>query len=162
MRMMTRMTTSFALAFGVALALTTATAGPAHASTDHGLLQARMKVALNEMVTEVKTAESPAAKRAVLDRFLSKIENRSRLAEKLPLGEEHRTVLTALQNRFAGYAQELNGTENAPGVADGDLDAFAGFMQQDLEQADSSWGSGGIYLSTGAVIIILLILILIT
>jgi hypothetical protein len=150
--------TSLALAAFVACI---AVANPAQASTDHGMLQARMKVSLNEMVTEVKEAETPAAKRAVMERFLDKFENRSRIAERLPLNEEHRTALTALQSRFAGYTAELNGSDQQPGVADDDLDAFAGFMQQDLEQADS-WGSGGIYLSTGAVIIILLILILIT
>ncbi len=134
---------------------------PVHAS-DHGLLQERVKVSLNEMVAEVRSAETPHAKRAVMEGFLNRFESRSRIAEKLPLNDEQRAGLTALQTRFADYAAELNGAGNVPGVADGELDAFAGFMQQDLEQAAASWGSGGIYLSTGAVIIILLILLLIT
>lgn len=134
---------------------------PAHAS-DHGLLQERVKISLNEMVTDVRTAETPAAKRAVMEGFLDRFESRSRIAAKLPLNDEQRAGLSSLQSRFAGYAAELNGTGPAAGVADDELDAFAGFMQQDLEQAAASWGSGGIYLSTGAVIIILLILLLIT
>jgi hypothetical protein len=158
MRIISSITTPFMFAV-----LFTVLAAPQSArASDHGLLQERVKVSLNEMVTEVRTSESPAAKRAVMERFLDRFESRSRIAEKLPLNDEQRAGLTALQTRFAGYAGELKGTENASGVADKDLDAFASFMQQDLEQAAASWGSGGIYLSTGAVIIILLILLLIT
>lgn len=141
-----------------ALVATPAQADPA----DHGLLQARVKVALNDMVADVRAADNAEAKRAVLERYLDKFESRARLAGRLPLDDEHRAALTSLQTRFAGYSQELRGDEARAGVADGDLDAFASFMQHDLEQAASTWGSGGIYLSTGAVIIILLILILIT
>src|SRR5690606_6982884 len=128
-----------------------ATMQPAQAS-GQDLLQERVKISLNDMVAEVRGAETPAAKRAVMQHFLERFENRSRIAEQLPLNEAQRAALTAFQTRFAGYATELNGSEHQPGVTDGDLDAFAGFMQQDLEQAAASWGSGGIYLSTGAVI----------
>ncbi len=148
--------------FLCAVLLAGLTTGHTAQASDHGLLQERVKISLNKMVTEVRTAETPAAKRAVMENFLNRFENRSRLAEKLPLNDEQRAGLAALQLRFAGYAAELNGTEAVAGVPDGELDAFAGFMQQDLEQAAASWGSGGIYLSTGAVIIILLILLLIT
>jgi hypothetical protein len=98
-----------------------------------------------------------------MDRFLAKAERGSRVTERLPMGKENRTALKSLQTRFAGYSAELKGTGDGAGVADGDLDSFAGFMQQDLEQAaDAVWGGGGIYLSVGAIIIILLILLLIT
>jgi hypothetical protein len=146
-----------------ALALALATAGPAEASANPRMLQERVKVALNEMVQEVKASETPADKRAVIDRFLAKAERGSRVAERLPMGRDTRVALKGLQSRFAGYSAELKGTGDRTGVADGDLDAFAGFMQQDLEQAaDAVWGGGGIYLSVGAIIIILLILLLVT
>jgi hypothetical protein len=147
--------------FASALAL--ATAVPAEASANPRMLQERVKVALNEMVQEVRASETPADKRAVMERFLAKAERGSRVAERLPMGRDTRAALEGLQSRFAGYSAELTGTEERAGVADGDLDAFAGFMQQDLEQAaDAVWGGGGIYLSVGAIIIILLILLLVT
>ena len=147
------------LFFAAAMALP-AQAAPA----DQGMLQARIKVALNDMVQEVKTAETPEAKRAVMNRFLGKIEHRAELAGKIPfLPEENRAALNLLQNKFSDYEATLNGRPGVGAVADKDLDSFAGFMQQNLEQAaEADWGNGGIYLSFGAVIIILLIIILIT
>jgi hypothetical protein len=140
-----------------------AAALPAHAAQDHGLLQARVKVALNEMVQDVKSAETPAAKREVLGRFVAKIEHRAELAGKIPfLPAEHRAALNVLQGKFGTYNAALQGQPGQGGVPDKDLDSFASFMQQDLEQAEAAWGDGGIYLSFGAVIIILLIIILIT
>ena len=142
--------------FAAAMAL------PAQAAENHGMLQARVKVALNEMVQDVKAAESPAEKREVLNRFVGKLEHRAELAAKIPfLSQENHAALSMLQDKFGGYKNQLQAA-SGNGVADKDLDAFASFMQQDLEQAEASWGNGGIYLSTGAVIIILLIIILIT
>ena len=156
--------TSYAgiLFFTIAMAL------PAHADQagqSEGMLQARVKVALNGMVQDVKAAETPAAKREVLNHFIGKIEHRAEIAGKIPfLSAENHQALAMLQNKFGTYKAELQGTPGTSGtaVADKDLDAYASFVQQDLEQAEASWGNGGIYLSTGAVIIILLILILIT
>ena len=144
--------------FAAAIAL------PAHAGADQAMLQSRVKVALNEMVQDVKAAESPAAKREVMDKFLGKIEGRTEMIGKVPfLPAENRAALKLLQNKFEGYETTLKGVPGAGGIADKDLNAFAGFMQQDLEQAaEAAWGNGGIYLSFGAVIVILLIIILIT
>jgi hypothetical protein len=146
-----------AILFTLALAL------PARASENHDLLQARLKTALNDMVQEVKSAGSPAAKRAILGDFLAKVESRVAHVGRLPfLSGENRAALAQLEERFGGYSADLRGGSgrgmSPEGVADKDLDAFASFMQQDLEQAAVG---GGVYLSTGAVIIILLILILI-
>jgi hypothetical protein len=140
------------------LFLATALAAPAQAGN-----QERVKEALNTVVQDVREAESPAAKRAVLDRFLDKADRNARLMEELPFGSEKQAGLKTLREKFAGYAVQLHGGAGLSGVPDGGLDAFASFMQQDLEQAaDAAWGNGGIYLSAGAIIIILLILILIT
>ena len=137
---------------------------PAHASEDHGMLQARFKAALNGMVQDVKTAETPAAKRQVMDRFFAKVHQRAELTAKMPfLSAEKRSALALLQGKFGGYEATLKGQPGLGGVADKDLDSFASFVQQDVEQAaDAAWGNGGIYLSAGAIIIILLILLLIT
>jgi hypothetical protein len=132
---------------------------PAQAAVPRDVPQERLKTALNEMVQEVRQAEAASEKRAVIANFIGKMERNAQMAELLPfLGEEKRAALDALQEKFGGYQAELQGLDGRDRVADADLNAFAGFMQQDLEQAATS---GGIYLSTGAVIIILLILILI-
>jgi hypothetical protein len=143
---------------GVLVVMTAVAALPTHAA-DQGMLQARVKVALNEMVQDVKSAETPDDKRVVLDRFLGKIERRAELAAKIPfLPAENRAALAVLEDKFGGYEATLKA-----GVEDKDLDSFASFVQQDLEQAaDAAWGNGGIYLSAGAIIIILLIIILVT
>jgi hypothetical protein len=145
------------------LLLTALTALPSQAAENQSLLQARVKSALNGMVQDVKAAENPAGKRAVMDQFLGRADRELGLLEKLPfLSEEKHAAIDMMKAKFGGYAAEIDDKGSA-GIADQDLDAFASFMQQDLEQAaEIAWGSGGVYLSVGAIIIILLILILIT
>jgi hypothetical protein len=137
------------------------------AGTESGLLNGtinqRVKQSLNTMVQEVHAAEAPAEKRALLERFLDKAERGATLAGKLPfLSDENHAALNMLQGKFDRYSAELGGvsgtgsTQNTlSGIPGGDLDAFASFMQQDLEQADN-----GLYLSTGAIIIVLLIILI--
>lgn len=147
----------FAAVFTFAMAM----ALPAYAAdAGQDAAQQRLKVALNDMVQDVKQAETAPAKRAVMERFVDGMERNAKLAAIVPFsGEEKKAALNLLREKFDGYQASLAGAPGSDRVADADLDAFAGFMQQDLEQAA---GSGGIYLSTGAIIIILLILILIT
>jgi len=144
------------------LLMTVLAGGVAHAQSVPDLVQKRLKVSLNAMVREVHGAETAAAKRVVLDRFIGKIDRGTYVIERMPfLSEDNRSALASLQTRFDAYALALHGApgtdEEREGVADSDLDAFASFMQNDLEQAQS----GGVFLSTGAIIIVLLILILI-
>jgi hypothetical protein len=136
---------------------------PAQAADDKEVLQSRVKAALNEMVQEVKSQESAEAKRETLERFIGKVERRAGWLETMPFIEkEQRAALSMLQGKFAGYQAELKGLQGRDRVADRDLDAFASFVQQDLEQAEVTWDDGGVYLSVGAIIIILLVLLLVT
>jgi hypothetical protein len=144
------------------LLMTLLTGTAAEASPVSSALESRLKSSLNTMVQGVHEAESPAEKRAVIDDFLGKLARGSALIEKAPfLSAGNRTALNALQEKFAGYSAEFHGSAEQgasnPGVADDDLNGFASFMQNDLEQAGTG---GGIYLSTGAVIIVLLILLI--
>ena len=137
--------------------------GAAHAQGGSDILQQKLKTSLNTMVQEVHSAPTPQAKREVMDRFITKIDQRAALMTNIPfMSENNQIALANLQTRFDGYATSIRGSseagETADGVvADSDLDAFASFMQNDLEQAQN----GGVFLSTGAIIILLLILILI-
>jgi hypothetical protein len=137
--------------------------GAAHAQSGSTIMQTQIKGALNEMVQEVHNAPTAGAKREVMDRFVSKIDQRVTLIEHIPfLSDDNQVALQHLQARFDSYATAIRGTsatDQAEGgvVDDSDLDAYATFMQNDLEQAQN----GGIFLSTGAIVILLLILILI-
>jgi hypothetical protein len=142
------------------LLMTFLTGAAAEAGPVSSTMENRLKSSLNSMVQDVHEAETPAEKRVVLDRFIGKLTRGSALLEKAPfLSAGNRTALNALQERFAGYDAELNGIpqqgSSDAGVADFDLDGFASFMQNDLEQAN-----GGVYLSTGAIIIVLLIILI--
>ncbi len=122
------------------------------------VLEQRLKTSLNTMVRHVREAETPEAKRRVMERFVGKARAGTLVAKRLPfLTVENREALTSLQARFEGYALHLEGEPGTPraGIADTDLDAYASYMQQDLEQA-----SGGLFLSTGVIIIILLIVLI--
>lgn len=157
------------------LVLTAVVALPAHAEEKRNLVRDQVKTVLNDMVRDVQAAPTPAEKREIMTRFIDRAERSAIVVENIPfLSSEKHAAIDFLQAKFAGYASELNGTKAVPqparegtgtagvaGVADRDLNAFASYMQQDLEQAEGQWG-GGIYLSAGAIIIILLILILIT
>ncbi|HEX2613289.1 MAG TPA: hypothetical protein VHO02_06835 [Fibrobacteria bacterium] len=144
-----------------AIAVAPASAAPQMQGGD--VMQSRVKAALNEMVQDVKAAPAPAEKRRILEKFLGKIETRSKWAQSLPfVDDENREMLAQLHDRFATHRAELMGTSGGAPVTDAALDAYASFLQQDMEQAEASWGNGGIYLSTGAVIIVLLIIILVT
>jgi hypothetical protein len=138
-------------------------AGVVHAQNSTDVLQKRVKISLNAMVQDVREAPTADAKRVVLEQFITKIDRGTGLVQRLPfLTTEHHAALEHLQTRFDGYATVLHGTssndqDGTAAVADSDLDAFASFMQNDLEQAQS----GGVYLSTGAIIIVLLIILII-
>jgi hypothetical protein len=138
------------------LLVTMLTGIPVQAETGSEMIGQRVKSSLNAMVQDVHEAGTPSEKRAVLNRFLSKVSRGTAILEILPfLSDENHAAVDLLKERFDRYSADFGGTPGTNAVADGDLDAFASYMQNDLEQA-----SGGIYLSTGAVIIVLLIILI--
>jgi hypothetical protein len=124
------------------------------------VLEERFKSALNGMVQEVRAAEGAAAKREALDEFTGRLDlGLEKILGQGGLEAADRARLAAIKNRFARYRSELQGTEGLARVEDNSLDAFAGYIQQDLEQAPVG---GGVYISGGALIIILLLLLILT
>lgn len=146
--------------FAQALLLTLLTAGAVQAQNGSNLIEQRVKSSLNTMVQDVRAAEAPAEKREILSQFLVKVSRSASMLESVPfLSDDNHAAIEVLQERFDRYSASLHGStdgSSADVVADGDLDAFASFMQNDLEQANS----GGVYLSTGAIIIVLLIILI--
>lgn len=137
-----------------------AAAAPIQAHSGATLVEDRFKTALNGVVRKVHGAEDPAAKRKALVGWTEHMDRGlGRAAAMESLSEADRAGLSALRNRFVAYKAELEGREGLARVEDGELDRFASYMQQDLEQAPVG---GGIYLSAGAIIIILLLLLIVT
>ncbi len=131
-------------------------ASQTEAQSTSAALEKHLKASYNEMVQEVKQTEAPEAKREIIVSFLTRLDRGLGLVEKLvPKSESAHIKATRLRTTMQGHLDELNGMDMQGQGAANNLNSFASYLQQDVEQAD------GIYLSAGALIIILLILIII-
>lgn len=140
----------------LALAVFAATA-PIKASAGSDILEERYKAALNDMVRQVRNAQDPEAKRDVLQHFIKHMSQGLQKAENLEsISEQDRQTIHSVLGKFYAYDSELNGQAGFDRVPDPDLDQFAGYIQQGMEQAPL----GGIYISGGALIVILILLII--
>jgi hypothetical protein len=119
-----------------------------------GVLEERFKVSLNTVIHDVKETEDPVAKRKMLGDFLIRMDRGIGMA-KGAVSEKDGQALSVLQLKLKTDYAELSGHGTVK-VPDADLNLFANYVQQDVEQA-----AGGIYISVGGLIIILLLLILI-
>ncbi len=145
------------MALSVFCTLTAATGAMASASD---ALEARYQAALNEMVQATKNTSDPAAKREQLGKFIDHMAQGLEKAEGLQgLDPADRTTLETLAGKYRDYGAELNGTAGFARVPDGGLNAFAGYIQQGMEQAPLG---GGIYISSGVLIVILILIIILT
>ena len=134
-----------------------AVASPLQARDGATLLEERFKTAINDMVREAEAAGDPTSRRELLRGFIVRMDDGLGMAlEGGALSEADRASLGALQARFQAYRAELDGRDGFARVEDADLGRFATYVQQDLEQAPVG---GGIYISAGALIVILLLLI---
>jgi hypothetical protein len=134
-----------------------AVASPLQARDGATLLEERFKTAINDMVREAESAGDPASRRERLRGFIVRLDDGlGKALEGGALSEADRASLGALQARFQAYRAELDGRDGFAPVEDADLGRFATYVQQDLEQAPVG---GGIYISAGALIVILLLLI---
>lgn len=137
-----------------------AISAPLEARTGATALEDRFKSVLNGMVQDVRAAEDAAAKREALEEFTGRLDiGLEKILGQGGIDEADRATLAALKNRFALYRSELEGKDGLTRVEDGNLDAFAAYIQQDMEQAPVG---GGVYISAGALIIILLLLLVLT
>lgn len=144
-----------AIAFTAAtfLAPSKAQAGPAGE-----LLEERYHAALSEVTQKVRKTEDPAEKRRILKDFFDHMEaGLGKAANMSELSDAERRSLHTVIGKYYAYESELQGTDGYKAVADADLDEFAGYVRQGMEQAPVG---GGVYISAGALLVILLILIL--
>jgi hypothetical protein len=122
----------------------------AHSSS----LDERFKASVNTAIHNVKETEDPVAKRKMLGEFLTRMDQGIGMA-KVAASMTNGQALADLQLKMRADLVVLNGVGTAK-VPDADLNRFADFVQQDVEQASS-----GIYISVGGLLLILILLLLI-
>jgi hypothetical protein len=124
------------------------------------VLEDRYHAALSQVTQEVQLAQDPAEKRRILSGFFQHMEEGLQKAETVSsLPEDDKQSLHTVLGKYFAYQAELEGKAGFTRVADRDLDQFASYVRQDMEQAPIG---GGVYISAGALIVILLVLLLLT
>jgi hypothetical protein len=142
----------------VAILVLVAIAAPLFADNAQTKWENRIKEYFNNLLLDVERTKDPAEKRALLNESLERFLTAMDRLQKLPfLNQEQREALARFDAEVQQKHDELNGTAGFTMVANADLDDFAGYVVQDLEQAARSY----IVLSGVAIIIIILLLVLI-
>jgi hypothetical protein len=141
----------------VTVLILVAIAAPLFADNTQTKWENRLKEYFNDLLLKVEQTKDPAEKRALLNESLERFLTAMDRIQKLPfLNQEQREALARFDTEVQEKHDELNGAAGFAQVANADLDDFAGYMVQDLEQAARSY----IVLSTAAIIIIIVLLII--
>jgi hypothetical protein len=110
-----------------------------------------------EVATEAQAAETADAKRDILNRGLTRMNQALTQVQSSPaISAEDVDGIRQLQGSIQDKLDELNGAGDFQRVADSELDAFADYMVQDIEQAYR------ITISLVALLLIIIIVILIS
>ena len=129
-----------------------------HASAGSATLEERYHAALSGLTQDVRHASDPAEKRRILEGFVQHMQTGlSRAETSAALSVEDRSSLHTVLGKYLAYQEELGGTGGFTRVSDADLDEYAAYIRQDMEQAPVG---GGIYISGGVLLIILLLILL--
>ncbi|SHG16139.1 hypothetical protein SAMN05443144_12062 [Fodinibius roseus] len=138
----------------LSVAFILATSAVSYAQSDHA--NKKIKTYINNMVQKVETAEEPGQKRAILNKSFDKmIEAFDRVESMSRIPEKDKEGIALLKTSILEKQQELNGDKGFKRVADRQLDSFANYVQQDMEQANT------ITISVTTLLLIIIILLLI-
>ena len=148
--MIKRMTTTgLFVAFFFFTATTITAAQNNHAAT-------LFKEQINKMVQKVEKADTPKKKREILntsfDKLLTAFE---KVKDMKTLSKADQAALHKLALNITQKRNELNGLAGFKRVENSQLNNFAHFVQQDLEQADST-----VTISVTVLLLIIIILLL--
>ncbi len=117
----------------------------------------KFKAYYNEVVLKVEKEDDFDQKRAILnDSFENMITAYERVSSMKGISAEDQQGLAEMHQRIMSKLNELNGIKGYDLVADVELDNFANYVQNDLEQANRT-----ITISLTTLLLIILILILI-
>ena len=120
-------------------------------------LKKELQKYINEIITEVKEAETPDEKREILNDLFEDLQSSFSAGKNSPyVPEEDHNGIDILETKMRDRQNELNGLDGFEKVPDNKLNEFATFTLQDIEQADTVIT---ISLTTLLLIIILAILI---
>lgn len=110
---------------------------------------------INDMVEKVEHAETPKVKRTIMnDTFDELLATFDKVKEMRKLTGSDKKALKKLTKSITAKKNELNGLAGYKKVPSNQLNEFANFVQQDLEQADT------ITISVVVALLIVLILLL--
>jgi hypothetical protein len=125
----------------------------------------RFQVSVNTMVQNVHATQDPAVKREIIGNFLNRMDEAMGTTRAF-LSQKDKPSFDAMRADVQAQYAELSGLKGTPKVADADLNHFADYVQQNMEQAARVYveggGRGGYYFwyGGGAVILILILFIL--
>jgi seryl-tRNA synthetase len=93
---------------------------------------------INNMVQRVEKAENPARKREILNSSFDNMISAFNTVQNMGLiSQNDKEAITTLKADIKEKKNELNGLDSYRRVADNNLNNFANYVQQDLEQADT-------------------------
>lgn len=117
----------------------------------------RLKKQINEMVEHVEEAETAVEKREILNHsFNDLITAFDKVSAMKRVPQSDKEAIADFKNTVQEKKDELNGTNGYEQVPDNELDEFADYVQQDIEQAERAIT---ISLTTALLIIIILLLL---
>lgn len=137
------------------LILFTVTAIPVSAQTPDA--HDRLKKHINKMVENVEQAETVTEKRDILnDSFDDLMTTFDKVSAMNRVPKSDKEAIADFRNTIQEKKDELNGENGYDKVPDAQLDEFANYVQQDIEQADRVVT---ISLTTALLIIIIILLL---
>ena len=116
----------------------------------------RLKNHINSVVEKVEEAESPLQKREILDGSLEEmIQAIDKVKEKKSVSESDKKGLAVFKDNLVDRKNELNGLNGFKKVPNNQLNQYANYIQQNVEQADAVT----ISVTTALLIVIILLLL---
>jgi|AntRauTorcE11897_2_1112592.scaffolds.fasta_scaffold00005_198 septal ring factor EnvC (AmiA/AmiB activator) len=118
--------------------------------------QEALKKHINSVVEKVEKAKSPEKKREILNESLADMVTAiDRVSEKSTVSDSDKKSLAEFKKVLNERKDELNGTNGFTRITNSQLNQYANFVQQDIEQADPV-----LTVSLTTVLLIVLILLL--
>lgn len=130
---------------------------PALAQNSATKAENKLKGYFSSVALQVKKERNPAEKREILNRSFAKVFKAADRIESMPaFSSGDLQVVAELRSRTQEKFDELNGLNSYQRVSDAELDNFAAYVVQDMEQARPIT----IVTTTTVLIIVLLVLLL--
>ncbi|MGE5680251.1 MAG: hypothetical protein ACM34K_05160 [Bacillota bacterium] len=121
-------------------------------------VQNKFKEYFKNTAMKVKQVNDPAEKRAILNNSFDKMQNTLDKVTKLAnISEKDFSAISEVKGSIQEKYNELNGLSGYKKVNDSELNNFADYVQQDMEQADQ-WVT--ISVTTLLLVALLLVLLL--